>query len=314
MTNFVAGSWKSEFVYDGLMRRRIERDYSWNGSSWFQTNEIHFVYDGNDIIQHRDSNNVPTLTFTRGKDLSGTLQGAGGIGGLLAMTEEAGTNSYYHADGNATDHIAAGQWFARREQQWPTYFPNAGFTGSDMFTYTAWDTSKNSALATGMVSVVQGPYSLDVVSHVATNAPSGWPVAFAAVPTVTNNSSAVTFNWNFGDASGSNTNQFAQHIFSAPGNCSWQVVAAVGTASATNSGGIVINAPVVLAMSVPQNYSLSLAWPSALPDVVVEQSTTLGSGARWTVVTNLPVTGPVNSGVNLPVTGGNRFFRLRQPW
>ena len=62
-----------------------------------------------------------------------------------------------------------------------TYFPNAGFAGNDTFTYAAWDTSKNSTLATGTVSVAQGPYSLGLVSHVATNAPSGWPVAFAAV-------------------------------------------------------------------------------------------------------------------------------------
>ena len=195
-----------------------------------------------------------------------------------------------------------------------TYFPNAGFVGSDTFTYAAWDTSKNSNLATGTVSVAQGPYSLSIVSHVATNSPSGWPVAFAAVPTVTNNKSAVTFNWNFGDASGSNTNQFTQHVFAAAGTYSWQVVATVGATSATNSGNIAITAPVALAMAAPKNSPLSLAWPSALPDVVVEQSTTLGSGAQWTVVTNLPVAGPVNSGVNLPVTGGNRFFRLRQPW
>jgi len=100
VTNFVAGSWKSDFVYDGSLRRRIEKDYSWSGSSWVQTNEIHFVYDGNVIIQQRDANNMPTLTLTRGNDLSGSLQGAGGIGGLLAMTENSGTSSYYHADGN----------------------------------------------------------------------------------------------------------------------------------------------------------------------------------------------------------------------
>ena len=106
VTNFVAGSWKSEFVYDGKFRRRIQRDYSWNGSSWTQTNEIHFIYDGNVIIQHRDANNLPTLTLTRGNDLSGSLQGAGGIGGLLAMTENSSTlisqpsTSFYHSDGN----------------------------------------------------------------------------------------------------------------------------------------------------------------------------------------------------------------------
>jgi RHS repeat-associated protein len=103
VTNFVAGSWKSEFVYDGKMRRRIQRDYAWNGSSWTQTNETRFIYDGNVIIQHRDANNLPTLTLTRGNDLSGSLQGAGGIGGILAMTESYAINpmhSYFHADGN----------------------------------------------------------------------------------------------------------------------------------------------------------------------------------------------------------------------
>ena len=195
-----------------------------------------------------------------------------------------------------------------------TYFPNAGFVGNDTFTYAAWDTSKNSNLATGTVSVVQGPYSLSIVSHVATNAPAGWPVAFAVVPTVTNNSGAVTFNWNFGDGSAANTNQFAQHTFAAPGIYSWQVVATLGTASAMNTGSITINAPVALAMAASQNSSLGLVWPSALPDVVVEQSASLGSASQWTVVTNLPMAGPVNSSVNLPVGGGNRFFRLRQPW
>jgi RHS repeat-associated protein len=103
VTNCVAGSWKSEFVYDGFRRRRIERDYTWNGASWSMTNELRFIYDGNVIIQHRDANNLPTLTLTRGLDLSGTLQGAGGIGGLLALTQPSAHDPqhlYYHSDGN----------------------------------------------------------------------------------------------------------------------------------------------------------------------------------------------------------------------
>ena len=195
-----------------------------------------------------------------------------------------------------------------------TYFPNAGFVGSDTFTYAAWDTSKNSTLATGIVSVAQGPYSLGIVTHVATNAPSGWPVAFAVVPTVTNSSSLATFNWNFGDGSAPGTNQFAQHIFSAPGIYSWQVVATVGTASATNTGNLAITAPVALALAAPKKSSLHLVWPSTLPDVVVEQSPTLGSGAQWTVVTNLPVNVPSAATLDLPATNASGFFRLRQPW
>jgi YD repeat-containing protein len=78
----VTNAWKTEFTYDGKMRRRIKKDYSWNGSSWLQTNEVRYVYDGNLVVQERNANNLPQVSYTRGNDLSGTLQGAGGIGGL----------------------------------------------------------------------------------------------------------------------------------------------------------------------------------------------------------------------------------------
>src|SRR5207244_13321334 len=56
------------------------------------------------VIQERGGNN-PTVGYTRGIDLSGRLEGAGGIGGLLARSHgysggNFSTHSYYHADGN----------------------------------------------------------------------------------------------------------------------------------------------------------------------------------------------------------------------
>jgi RHS repeat-associated protein len=75
--------------------------------SWLQTNEVHYVYDGNVVIQERDANNLPQVTYTRGKDLSGSRQRAGGIGGLLARTDnrlltasDSGASAYYHSDGS----------------------------------------------------------------------------------------------------------------------------------------------------------------------------------------------------------------------
>ena len=103
---WAANSWSNSFAYDGKMRRRIERDYTWSGGTWIQTNEMHYIYDGNVVIQERDGNNNPLVTYTRGDDLSGTLQGAGGIGGLLARTDYgqeipgSPTTGYYHCDGN----------------------------------------------------------------------------------------------------------------------------------------------------------------------------------------------------------------------
>jgi RHS repeat-associated protein len=95
----VAGQWKSDFVYDGLNRRRIARDYSWSGSAWVKTNETRYIYDGYLIIQERDTNNSPLVTYTRGIDLSGCLHGVGGIGSLLARTDGNGS-AFYHADAN----------------------------------------------------------------------------------------------------------------------------------------------------------------------------------------------------------------------
>src|SRR5206468_6016830 len=55
--------------------------------------------DGIRVIQERDGGNTPTASYTRGNDLSGTLEGAGGIGGLLARSVGI-THSCYHADAN----------------------------------------------------------------------------------------------------------------------------------------------------------------------------------------------------------------------
>ena len=95
----LTNGWKTGYVYDGLGRRRIRKDYTWSAGAWAETNEVHYVYDGMNVIQERNSNNIPLVTYTRGVDLSGTRQGAGGIGGLLARTDANGP-AYYHDDGN----------------------------------------------------------------------------------------------------------------------------------------------------------------------------------------------------------------------
>ena len=96
--------WKTEFVYDGLLRCRIVRDYDWSGS-WVLAMETRMIYDGMLVVQERNAANQVQVTYTRGNDLSGTLQDAGGIGGMLARTDATQTNAlfqtaFYHSDGN----------------------------------------------------------------------------------------------------------------------------------------------------------------------------------------------------------------------
>ena len=100
LTNvIVAGQWRSDFLYDGLGRRRIVRDYAWQSGTWALTNEVRYLYDGLLPIREVDSNNVAQVTYTRGLDFSGSMSGAGGIGGLLARTDSNGS-TFYHADGS----------------------------------------------------------------------------------------------------------------------------------------------------------------------------------------------------------------------
>jgi RHS repeat-associated protein len=89
------------FQYDGLGRLRTRSTY-YNDTLTAQTK---YIYDGMRVIQERDVNNTPEVSYTRGTDLSGSIEGAGGIGGLVARSHgySSGTwstHNHYHADGN----------------------------------------------------------------------------------------------------------------------------------------------------------------------------------------------------------------------
>jgi len=111
----IGGDRKVEFGYDYLGRRVVKRVYAWNGSAWVPpVNECavrKFVYDGWRVIMELDGSNGDAVLrqHTWGLDLSGSLEGAGGIGGLLGTLDTAGTVTtaddrtfihFYDANGN----------------------------------------------------------------------------------------------------------------------------------------------------------------------------------------------------------------------
>jgi len=73
------------FIYDHQSRRISKTTLTPNPSSSL-TSE--FTYDGWNLIQETTLNSQFSITnsYTWGLDLSGTLQGAGGVGGLLSQT------------------------------------------------------------------------------------------------------------------------------------------------------------------------------------------------------------------------------------
>lgn len=196
-----------------------------------------------------------------------------------------------------------------------TYFPEAGFIGTDTFTFAAWNGSKNSTLATGTVALVQGPFGLTAKTLVPPGYPAMWAAPFTVLPSLSNIVGTVIFDWDFGDGSMHNTNQYATHAYAAEGNYAWSVVSrlltnGVSIQTTTNTGIISIGLPVELAANQAGN-SVVLSWPSFAGDALLEESLLIGPGANWTVCTNAVVQGGGSVSVTVPKAGVN-FYRLRK--
>ena len=101
------GTTTNSFTYDAN-HRRVTKRTAVNGTV---TEKTHFIYDGWNVIEERTNTdttpgfNLGTFTLSKeltwGTDLSGSLQGAGGVGGLLLITDHSAPGTYYHHyDGN----------------------------------------------------------------------------------------------------------------------------------------------------------------------------------------------------------------------
>ena len=109
-----AGDRKLTLGYDYMGRRFRKVVSTYDGSAWQVTATNDFIYDGWNVIAEvgGQESEVSTNFYTWGLDLSGTSQGAGGIGGLLSITCPSGSNTQTHlycfdANGNVVQLINA---------------------------------------------------------------------------------------------------------------------------------------------------------------------------------------------------------------
>jgi len=95
---------KLEFAYDGQSRRFSKKVYSWSGGAWVLASHTLFLFDGWNMVAELNalSSNAVIRTYVWGTDLSGSMQGAGGVGGLLFMNAPALSSPLHAAcfDGN----------------------------------------------------------------------------------------------------------------------------------------------------------------------------------------------------------------------
>jgi len=87
------GSWRGvERQYDVMSRRIRQTAWTWlvQSNLWVVTEDLKFLSDpllfGRHLVDLNASNNVAVRTYVWGLDLSETLEGVGGVGGLLWVT------------------------------------------------------------------------------------------------------------------------------------------------------------------------------------------------------------------------------------
>jgi RHS repeat-associated protein len=100
-----------DFAYDWMGRRIQKTIYDWNVTTgtYKMESPTNFVYDGWNVMAELDATtNTLLSSYTWGMDLSGSLQGMGGIGGLLTINSGGNTHiAGYDGNGNLTTLVAA---------------------------------------------------------------------------------------------------------------------------------------------------------------------------------------------------------------
>ncbi len=100
----VAPAMVIRFEYDPQGRRIRKQVWSNSDGSGTPATDLRFVYDGWNLIATLNSQLSTLSTFVWGSDLSGTIQGAGGIGGLLFICDVPSGIGYcapaYDGNGN----------------------------------------------------------------------------------------------------------------------------------------------------------------------------------------------------------------------
>jgi RHS repeat-associated protein len=123
LTNQGVSRVKLMFTYDSQARRVRKQVFTWstNNVNWVLTSDYFFAYDGWNLIheERRPDSHTRRVNqdYVWGIDLSGSMQGGGGIGGLLAVSSSEATSSVssvlsvsfacFDANGNVSDYISA---------------------------------------------------------------------------------------------------------------------------------------------------------------------------------------------------------------
>jgi RHS repeat-associated protein len=121
-----------EFVYDWMGRRVQKKVYGWNAitASYQLQSTARFVYERWDLVAELDGNSALIRSYVWGQDISGTLQDAGGIGGVLLINDGGYTyQGGYDGNGNVVADVNAGTGKAAASYEYDAFGNTLKATG-----------------------------------------------------------------------------------------------------------------------------------------------------------------------------------------
>ncbi|HLH53434.1 MAG TPA: PKD domain-containing protein [Verrucomicrobiae bacterium] len=197
-----------------------------------------------------------------------------------------------------------------------TYYPDPTFVGNDSFTYTVWDNAANSSsVGTVALTSTSGQCVLSASVLAPTAAFPNSPVPFTALATLSQCSSSISYDWDFGDgtAHGSGTN--VSHVYPKASNYNWTLKVSAGATSQTVTGLVTISptlGPPLMLTLTPQAWSMNLTWPVDNVPSILETTGDWTQPYAWQ-----PDIDPVSSDgytntVQVYVLPGPQYYRLRR--
>jgi RHS repeat-associated protein len=148
---------KITFKYDYMGRRAAKATFDWDTDtsnySVYTTTYTSFVYDGWNLMTELSSGSIKR-SYTWGPDLSGSLQGAGGIGGLVFVRDSGTGGSYYPAydgNGNLTAMVSSSTGAAVAKYEYSPYgellTSTGSYAGTNPFRFSTKYTDSETGLA-----------------------------------------------------------------------------------------------------------------------------------------------------------------------
>jgi len=192
------------------------------------------------------------------------------------------------------------------------YIPQPGFSGSDQFTFAAWDGSTDSNLATGRVEVASLPIRLTAHPQAPLTAPVGKTLPFWGFMESSPKMENLHYEWDFGDGQPLSTNQLSTHLYNKTGAYHWTFRVRGATNETSAAGQILVYHPDQPPCLILQNEggAMTISWPGGTSEWNLESASRLPG--EWKTLTNF-VSAPDDPGhfVDHPAES-RQFYRLRK--